>query len=278
MDISDPSTRLPKVQGATITYLAPLELYKNQKPYFSQLPCGTPLARTNLVESDHLVDIRDISGREDIFELDETGFQFMHLPTNISDWMDESVQSEYLPAISAWLKEYFKCQKVFIYNYNLRTNDTTKSGDGTWRSPIFRVHCDNTPESCAKRLEFQFPAEAAAIRSGRYRYVDIWRCVAGANVDAPLAVCDYRSITPGDLHRIDIVYPHFSEEGFEVTYNPAHRWYCKKGMSKDDIVLFKIDDNLEGVARFAPHTAFIDPSVSGNTKRASIEVRAIICG
>ena len=77
----------------------------------------------------------------------------------------------------------------------------------------------------------------------------VWRCVAGANADAPLAVCDYRSITPKDLHRIDIVYPHFSEEGFEVTYNPAHRWYYKKGMSKDDIVLFKIDDNLEGVAR-----------------------------
>ncbi|KAK5449986.1 hypothetical protein LTS15_008559 [Exophiala xenobiotica] len=188
-----------------------------------------------------------------------------------------------------------------ITNTNkLRTNDMTKSGDGTWRSPIFRVHCgkqkqlnslksippfltqpkspDNTPESCAKRLEFQFPTEAVAIKSGRYRYIDVWRCVAGTNVDAPLAVCDYRSITPTDLHRIDIVYPHFSEEGFEVTHNPAHRWYYKKGMSKDDIVLFKIDDNLEGVARFAPHTSFIDLSVSGNTKRASIEVRAIICG
>ena len=181
-----------------------------------------------------------------------------------------------------------------ITNTNkLRTNDTTKSGDGTWRSPIFRVHCgkqkqfnplksnppfliqpkspDNTPESCAKRLEFQFPIEAMAIKSGRYRYIEyvkplaipqtihfnlvliimnsVWRCVAGTNADAPLAVCDYRSITPTDLHRIDIVYPHFSEEGFEVMYNPAHRWYYKKGMSKDDIVLFKIDDNLEGVAR-----------------------------
>jgi len=120
MDISDLGTRLPKVQGATITYLAPLELYQTQKPYFSQLPCGTTLARTNLVESDHLVEVCDIGGKEDIFELDETGFQFMHLPTNISEWTDESVQSEYFPAISAWLKEYFKCEKVFIYNYNVR--------------------------------------------------------------------------------------------------------------------------------------------------------------
>jgi hypothetical protein len=119
-DISDLVAKLPKVQGATITYLAPLELYKTQKPYFSQLPCGTALARTNLVESDHPVEVRDISGKEDMFELDETGFQFMHLPTNISDWTDESVQSEYLPDISAWLKEHFKCKNVFIYNYNVR--------------------------------------------------------------------------------------------------------------------------------------------------------------
>jgi hypothetical protein len=205
---------LPKVQGATITYLAPLELYKIQKPYFSQLPCGTTLARTNLVESDHLVEVCDIGGREDVFELDETGFQFMHLPTNISEWTDESVQSEYLPATSAWLKDYFKCEKVFIYNYNVRRishnlirciasltptsfEPTTRQNQGTAHgevpysestavskrnstpslesNPPFLIRPkspDNTPESCAKRLEFQFPTEAAAIKSGRYRYVE----------------------------------------------------------------------------------------------------------
>lgn len=118
-NVSDLGTRAPEVQRAIITYLAPLELYKTQKPYFSQLPCGTSLLRTNLVESDHLVDVHDISGKEDSFKLDETGFQFMHLPTNILDWTEDRVQSEYLPDISAWLKEHFKCKKVFIYNYNV---------------------------------------------------------------------------------------------------------------------------------------------------------------
>ncbi|KIW17802.1 hypothetical protein PV08_04997 [Exophiala spinifera] len=248
-DFSDDQVTLdlPGVQGATITYLAPLELYKTQKPYFSQLPCGTTLARTNLVESDHAVEVCEIGGREDAFDLDETGFRFMHLPTDVSEWTDESVQSQYLPVISAWLKEYFKCDKVFIYNYNYKTGPVPDRLGGA----AYILNYENS----------------------------VWRCIADADVDAPLAVCDYRSVTPTDLHRIDIVYPHFSEEGFEVTYNPAHRWYYKKRMSKDDIVLFKIDDNLEGVAKFAPHTSFIDPSVSRNTsKRASIEIRAIICG
>jgi hypothetical protein len=100
-------------------YLAPLELYKIEKPFFSQLPCGTQLQRTNLVESNHHVEIHDICGKESLLKLDEAGFQFMQLPTRVSEWTDESVQAEYLPELSASLKEFFSCEKVFIYNYNV---------------------------------------------------------------------------------------------------------------------------------------------------------------
>jgi hypothetical protein len=103
----------------SITYLAPLKLYNTEKPYFSQLPCGTQLQRTNLVVSRHPVEIHDICGRESLFKLDEAGFQFMEFPTSILDWTDESVQSKYLPDLAAWLKEYFSCDEVFIYNYNV---------------------------------------------------------------------------------------------------------------------------------------------------------------
>jgi len=81
-----------------------------------------------------------------------------------------------------------------------------------------------------------------------------------------------------DFWGIDIVYPHFSEEGYEVTYNPKHQWYYKKGMTKDDIAVFKLDDNLATVAKLSPHTAFFDPTSSGDCNRASIEVRAIVIG
>jgi len=39
-------------------------------------------------------------------------------------------------------------------------------------SNIWLKSLDNTPESCAKRLEFQFPAKVEAISSGRYRYIE----------------------------------------------------------------------------------------------------------
>jgi hypothetical protein len=118
-DIEDQITGLPKIQVDSIIYLAPLKLYDTQKPYLSKLPCGTQLRRTNVVERSYQVEIRNICGKESLFKLDEAGFQFMQFPIKISDWTDESVQSEYLPDLSAWLKEYFSCERVFIYNYNV---------------------------------------------------------------------------------------------------------------------------------------------------------------
>jgi hypothetical protein len=39
-------------------------------------------------------------------------------------------------------------------------------------SNILPKSLDNTPASCAKRLEFQFPDKVEAISSGRYRYIE----------------------------------------------------------------------------------------------------------
>jgi hypothetical protein len=119
-DIEDQITGLPKMKAVNITYLAPLELYNTQKPYFSQLPCIAQLQQSNVVERTYPVDIYDISGKENLFKLDEAGFEFMQFPTKLSNWTDELVQSEYLPEVSALLKEYFSCEKVVIYNYNVK--------------------------------------------------------------------------------------------------------------------------------------------------------------
>jgi hypothetical protein len=45
------------------------------------------------------------------------------------------------------------------------------------------------------------------------------------------------------LVKADIIFPHYSDEAYEVTFNPAHRWFYKKGMHWDDVLLFKLGDN-----------------------------------
>lgn len=47
---------------------------------------------------------------------------------------------------------------------------------------------------------------------------------------------------------MDIVYPHFVDEAYEVRYNPAHRWFYKKGMTQEDAIIFKLYDSLTSEA------------------------------
>jgi hypothetical protein len=61
----------------------------------------------------------------------------------------------------------------------------------------------------------------------------------------PLAVCDFRSVSPGDLVPMDIVYPHFLDEAYEVRYNPGHRWFYKPNMRWDDAIVFKLHDTAD---------------------------------
>lgn len=93
-----------------------------------------------------------------------------------------------------------------------------------------------------------------------------------------------------------MVFPHYLDEAYEVLYNPAHRWFYKQGLKDDDVILFKLADTAESVAKRklpcineivpllmalteCPHCAIIDPSVPKDTpERTSIEVRAIALG
>jgi hypothetical protein len=114
----------------------------------------------------------------------------------------------------------------------------------------------------------------------RVRFINIWRPISPAPVeDCPLALCDFRTVDHDDLVPMDIVYPHFIDEAYEVKYNPAHRWFYKRGMTQDDVIVFKLYDSMKSEATVCPHSAFVDPSVPSDTpRRASIEVKAIVLG
>jgi hypothetical protein len=61
-------------------------------------------------------------------------------------------------------------------------------------------------------------------------------------------------------------------------YNPAHRWYYVPEMQVEEALLLKcFDSKTDGGARFAPHSAFRDPTApSDAAPRESIEVRTLV--
>jgi hypothetical protein len=146
------------------------------------------------------------------------------------------------------------------------------------RQPATRVHVDHTAKSGPQRVQDFFGEEADELLSGRVQVINLWRPIRGPLRDAPLAVCDAGSVAPADLVPSDLVYPNRTGETYAVTYNPSHRWFYLPAMQRDEALLIKcFDSRTDGRARFAPHTAFLDPTAPVDVlPRESIEIRSLV--
>ncbi len=113
----------------------------------------------------------------------------------------------------------------------------------------------------------------------RVAIVNLWRPIKSPVLDAPLAVCDARSVKPQDLIASDLVYRDRLGETYNLIYNPGQRWFYAPEMRADEALLLKCYDLRDdgAVARFAPHTAFIDPTAPQDAPpRESIELRTFV--
>jgi hypothetical protein len=120
--------------------------------------------------------------------------------------------------------------------------------------------------------------EAEELLKGRVQVINMWRPIRGPLRDAPLAVCDSRTVAPDDLVPSDLVYRDRTGETYSVRYNAAHRWFYVPEMQPDEALLLKcFDSKTDGRARFAPHTAFEDPTAPADVlPRESIEIRTLV--
>jgi len=150
--------------------------------------------------------------------------------------------------------------------------------DGSPRQPVARVHVDHTERSGPQRVRDLIPDEAEELLKGRVQIINLWRPIKGPLLDSPLAVCDARTVKSGDLVASDLVYPNRIGETYSVKYNPDHQWFYVPKMTADEILLLKcFDSKTDGSARFAPHSAFADPTTPpGAPPRESIELRTLV--
>jgi hypothetical protein len=85
-----------------------------------------------------------------------------------------------------------------------------------------------------------------------------------------------RSIGPQSLIASDLVFQHRRGEIYVLEHDPAQRWLSLPDLGLEEAILIKCWDSDPTVARFAPHTAFEDPTTPpGTPPRQSIEFRTI---
>ncbi len=271
-----PVERLSSVEGV-LNYFKPST--KKPRTYtFNPPPPGEP--QSTVVSEPHTVPVHDVRPVLPQISLDREGVDLIRFETAVHGFDDDDeVKAVYYPEVERAVKEATGADRVFIFDHTIRRRIPGATDDRIGpRQPVPRVHVDHTVTSGPQRVRELLPDEAEELLRGRVQIINLWRPIRGPVRDLPLAVCDASTVRFDDLVAADHVYRHRVGETYQVTYNPAHRWFYVPEMQTDEALLLKcFDSRTDGVARFAPHSAFTDPTAPADAPpRESIEVRTLV--
>jgi hypothetical protein len=244
-----------------------------EKPTFYRIDPPPGIPQWNGVDDEREVRIEDARGRESEFTLDRNGFALAKAPTTVADFYDDQeIKRIYYPEVEKLLRSAVGASRVFVFDHNVR--NATRAG---LAPPSRQVHNDHTVNSAPRRVRDHLGAEADELLKHRFGIVNVWRPLRGPVLDSPLALCDARSFSDGDLIASDLVYAHVRGETSRVEYKPTHRWYYFSEMQTDEVLLIRIHDSAnDGRARLSFHTSFENPLAQAAPPRESIEVRALV--
>jgi hypothetical protein len=261
---------------ANLNYMVPMA--EKPRNYTYEPPPG--VARTNATYEPHRVQIHNARLLASTTSLDREGFALMRHRSAVRNFYSEDeLKRVYYPEAEGVVAETTGANRVIVFDHTIRRRipgvaDRTASEP---RQPVPRVHNDYTETSGPQRVRDLMGGEAERLLRGRYSVVNLWRPIRGPLRDAPLAVCDARSIAFEDFVPSDLIYRDRTGETYAVRYSAVHRWHYAPAMEADEVFLIKCYDSAkDGRARFSPHSAFEDPRAPADVlPRESIEIRTL---
>jgi hypothetical protein len=257
---------------ATINYLA--EMPERPTYYTYEPPPGKPWRNTK-GDRRH-VKIESARALGHAPSLDREGFELVHFDTSAPALRDaRTIRDVYYPEVEALVKRETGARRVVAFDHNLRSSGRREDRESLQREPVRYAHNDYTERSGPQRVRDLFPNEAEDLLSRRFAVINVWKPLTPVE-EAPLAVCDARTIAPADFVPTDLLYPDRSGEVYSMRYGAAHRWFYFPRMQPDEAMLLKCYDSARDRARFTAHSAFDDPTSPPNARsRESIEVRTL---
>jgi hypothetical protein len=263
----------PQQIEATLNYL----INTGEKIITEAGPGGTADTRGGKPDP-HRVTLRNGRPFAKEFKLEREGFRFVPHDTKVADFFDDAeVRRTYYPEMEALVKAESGAKRVVIFDHTLRTADDALREARKIREVVPRVHNDYTEWSAPQRVRDILPDEADELLKRRFAVIQVWRPIRLPVESFPLAICDARSVSDGDLVISERRYQHRVGQTYAITRNPNHKWFWFPRMRRDEAIVFKVfDSEKDGRARWTAHTAFEDPTSPPNARpRESIEIRTL---
>jgi hypothetical protein len=209
--------------------------------------------------------------------LDREGFTLITLAHGADELEGgDAIRTRYYRSVERAVGDATGATHVVAFDHNLRSATVKGRNSAGVQGPVRYAHNDYTEVSGPQRVRDLFPGDADALLRHRFAVINVWKPLRRPVADAPLAVCDARTIAAGDLVATDLRYTDRTGEVYSLRFNAAHRWFYFSAMRPDEAMLLKCYDSDAGRARFTAHTAFDDPTApAGALPRESIEVRTL---
>ncbi|KAL8291265.1 hypothetical protein RQP46_002243 [Phenoliferia psychrophenolica] len=226
-------------------------------------------------------------------ELEKTGFALLrHESKAMGPLRDsEAWNDEYLEETSGVLKDLLGATKVLIWNSVSRSSDpqvNTPYGashfqkepvkglqfGATIRGTAAGAHVDQDADN-SRRMCRAAAGDDVFEKYRRVQQINFWRPISGPVTQAPLVVCDGRTVGVGDKST------HCGMFGTRVVvhHGDGQKWSYLSRQQPDEAFLLKIYDSevRDGDAAYVPHTgANIHGHNGEETPRESIEVRVVV--
>jgi hypothetical protein len=239
----------------------------------------TDSSKTTLPNISHEMRVADLRGVTDRLDIETNGFALVRHKSDVTEFDNESeVAGRYFSEAEEIVRALTGADKVIVFGQAIR-NAAPGMPKGT-RGPAYNAHVDYNEHTMRAVAEARIGAEEFRRRQDqRIVLINLWRPITPVE-SSPLAVCD-----PTSVRRDDLVHGPIGGQsvakvpgaaGFNMAYNPGHRWYYVSNMQPDEVLAFKLCDTDRQRPQWTAHTAFEDPSSRPGAKpRQSIEVRTL---
>ncbi|GAA0266432.1 CmcJ/NvfI family oxidoreductase [Alteraurantiacibacter aestuarii] len=223
------------------------------------------------------ITIHDLRPHSEELALERNGFVLVDRSSGIADYTDADQLATYCRQTEALVQALTGADKVVSFGPIIRTS---ASGTHGHNQPAFGAHVDYGARTVADYTRDLLPAEEAERRlAKRHMLINVWRPILPVE-SAPLALCDARTVTRDDLFDSEIIGglggASRSLWGFNLAYNPEHKWYWVPQMQPSEALAFKLFDSERDAVQFTAHSAFQDTTaLAGAAPRQSVELRTI---